>query len=221
MFDLGKYPSLGQSTDSLEHWTDSTTVPASVVFREVNANADGNYPFHITNGLFPLLGTKPRLLAKPGYAIFKADTTHDSCMGVLGTVGVGTGRLFGTATVPIEWISPDITLPGYEDADWPKYPEVVNELRSTQFTYHASDEITIPRNVDTLDLATIQSQLATDSDYVIFWVALWKAKDSTFICSLDTFLISKHSTDFSPGALATGTIHYVFPIGTTTDSAER
>ncbi len=219
LYDLGKYPSLGQSTDSLEHWTDSSTVPASVVFHEVNSDVNGNYPIHITNGLFPLIGTKPRLLAKPGYAIFKSDTSNDGCKNILATVGVGTGRLSGATTVPIEWISPDPTLPGFENADWPKFPDVINGLRTTQFTYHAGDQIAIPRSVDTVDIATIQSQLASDSDYVLFWVALWKASDSSFIRSIDTLLITKHATDFPPGAFATGSINYTFPPGTVTDSA--
>jgi hypothetical protein len=218
MFEPGKNPSLGQSTDSLEHWTDSSTVPASVVYTERSADSSGLYPIHITNGLYPLIGTQPRLLPKPGYAIFKADSSDANCPRVVGTVGVGTGRLSGVFTVPVEWISPDIARAGFEDAAWPKFPGVVNAIRSTQFTFHAGDQLAIPRNVDTLDLGTIQSQLATDSDYVIFWVALWKAKDSTLLRSLDTFVIMKHATDFSTGALATGSISFTFPTGTTTDS---
>ncbi len=220
MYDLGKYPSLGQTTDSLEHWTDSSMVPRSVAFQEPTLDSNSLYHVRITNGWFPLIGSVANGNSKPGFVIVKKDTSYDdNCNDVLSIISIGTGRLFGTQTVPVRWIGGDISVAGVRDDSWRKYPAFFGELRTTNFTYHANDQLMIPRAFDTLDLTGIQNALSSDTDWVLLSTELRKTSDSSLLTVIDTMMITKHAANFSTVGLTSGNINYTFPMGTVTDSA--
>jgi hypothetical protein len=218
--DMGNYPSDAQATDSLSHWTDSSTVPRSIVFVDGSVDAaDGYRAVHVTNGWMPLLGTPIHAYPKPGWSVYWSDTTVDNCPNVLANIEVGTGQLSTTGgSVPVIWNSPNIARPYTEDATWPVIPSYPAEVRTKTFKYNAGSSLFLPRVVDTIDVNGIKNALSTDSDYFICWTALWKASDSTLIATLDSMMIMKGGATL-PTALDSGAITYHFAGGIPSDSA--
>jgi hypothetical protein len=191
--ELGKFPSLGQTTDSIPNWGKDSVVPRSIAFQS-NTSNKGNYDVRVTNGWVPWIATAH---ITPTLWIFIPNDTN--CASLVFNERLGRGRIGTLPIRPIEWLPSDQGRGGQFDDDWPASPRASNELHTAIFAIHGSETITLDRTLDSLALTTLRSHLATTSDYVQLRITLRRWADSSYIGTLDSEFIS-NAVNLTPGA---------------------
>ncbi len=183
----GRHVSLGQTTDTLQRWTDTSMVPKSIVWA---AQPGGARKIDITNGWMPQINSVATY--DPWYYFVIKGPDEEECMPIKKLVGIEDPRLFPPSGPPRD--VPLLPVPPFEETPtthkWPANPTRPFDVRTDTFTVRPDDSLQVSRVVDSLDVTGIRSELTGPTDYVMFTLRLLRARDSSYVRTIDSLIIT-------------------------------
>jgi len=226
--ETGTWPSLPQTTDSLQRWADSSSVPRSMVFLGSHIES-GQNDLRITNGWFPIVSNMAPKQTRVSY--YRKDVFNlVQCRGVVGSLRFGDGIKMPPPIippppvlpppVPIQWLPVDISLPTV-DQEWPATPVFTNGVHTTAFDISPGTTINITRQADTMDVTDLRGGLMPVGDFVMTKLILRKLSDSSALATLDSLYIDQSTTrwPYYTVGLDPDLVTFTVPIGWAPDSA--
>jgi hypothetical protein len=213
--EAGLMPSLGQTTDTIRHWTDSNTVPPSIVFVG-DQTSDGGVTnrVRVTNGWAPWIDFITPVDNK--MVVLIDSTPIHGCNAVVPMKimpqTVTINPYGGGPSTTMGWLPVDITLNGVLGEDWPTSPSNPEEIITDVFPLNGGDTIRAYRVDSILNLTTIRNSLAGYSDTLSVDFVLRNAKTGALISTIEHSYITKTAI-LAPGyGLDTVKAYYVYPV---------
>jgi hypothetical protein len=213
----GRWPSIGQRSDSVIRWTDSTTVPKAIGYVDLKTDSIGQV--RATNGLFPFIA---RPVSDMHVTITPSNPVDTVCKtpSMRGRIGWAPSLVIPTAppgpAIPFDWAGVDVAGQDYSDCFCDAQPA---ELHTEPFPVRDGDHVVVSRTWVLHDLQSIRDSMTND-DQILWRLTLHRYSDSSYIGTIDSMSIRKaevYWAGYTPG-IDTENATFAIPSGFGTDS---